>query len=225
MSPASVFAFGLGLRAPPRVKFHWMPAIYDRLAKYYDRAFAPFEQRYLSRLRAETLSLIPEDAVILEIGAGTGANFAFYPPARQRTASEYSIKMLEIAKQRSNLIPLVQADAQHLPFPANHFDAAFATLVFCSIPSQQAAFAELIRTLKPGGRVVLLEHVRPSGLLGYLFDILNVLTVALIDDHFNRETARAAEIAGLRIIEVRQKFFGILNLILCETRKGPPPSN
>ena len=195
-----------------------MPPIYDKLAGYYDRAFAPFEKRFLGKMRAETLALLPEDAVILEIGAGTGANFEFYPNCRQATASELSIKMIDIAKGKSGSIRLVQADAQALPFPANHFDAAFATLVFCSIPDPDKAFAELKRTLKPGGRIVLLEHVRPKGFLGYFFDILNILTVATIDDHFNRQTAKTAQRAGLKLIEVREKAFGIVNLIVCETK-------
>jgi ubiquinone/menaquinone biosynthesis C-methylase UbiE len=196
-----------------------MPAIYDKLALYYDKAFAPFERRYLGKLRSETLALLPVGAVILEIGAGTGANFEFYPIYQQATASELSIKMIEVARGKTDSINIVQADAQQLPFPANHFDAAFATLVFCSIPRPDLAFAELIRTLKPSGKIVLLEHVRPKGALGYFFDLLNFLTVALVDDHFNRETAKAAEDAGLRMIEVRGKLFGIFNLIVCETPK------
>lgn len=71
----------------------------------------------------------------------------------------------------------------------------------------------------PGGKIILLEHVRPKGLLGYAFDLLNIFTVALIDDHFNRNTARLAENAGLKVLEVREKAFGIINLIICETAK------
>ena len=193
--------------------------IYDRLAKYYDRAFAPFEGRYLARLRAETLAFLPDNAAILEIGAGTGANFRFYPPARQAVASEISAGMLAFAKDKAVGIQLVRTDAQFLPFAANLFDAAFATLVFCSIPSPEAAFAELKRVVMPGGKIILLEHVRPKGLLGYAFDLLNIFTVALIDDHFNRNTARLAENAGLKVLEVREKAFGIINLIICETAK------
>lgn len=192
---------------------------YDRLAKFYDRAFEPFERRWLSRLRAETLALLPKDAILLEIGAGTGANFKFYPQNSQAVATEISNKMLEFASGKTDSIRLVQADAQFLPFPANLFDAAFATLVFCSIPSPEKAFAEMIRTVKPNGKIILLEHVRPKGLLGFCFDLLNLFTVALIDDHFNRRTARSAEEAGLKIVEIREKAIGILNLIVCEVIK------
>ncbi len=106
-----------------------------------------------------------------------------------------------------------------LSFPDNYFDAAFATLVFCSVPDPTVAFAELKRVVKPNGRIVLLEHVRPNGLLGYLFDVFNKLAVALIADRFNRRTAKIARESGLTVKEVRSKAFGIVNLIYCEN--GP----
>lgn len=193
--------------------------IYDKFAKGYDKAFAPLEKRFLSKWRAETLSYLPENSKILEIGAGTGANFQFYPVSKCAVASEISLEMLEFARNKAGEIRLVQAGAEALPFAANSFDAAFATLVFCSIPNPRNAFAELQRIVKQGGKIVLLEHVRPPGLLGLTFDFLNILTVPLIEDHFNRQTAKIAENAGLKILEVKEKARGIVNLIICENNK------
>lgn len=129
------------------------------------------------------------------------------------------MKMIEVAKDKTRSIDLVGADVEALPFPENYFDAAFASLVFCSVASPEKAFAELIRTLKPGGKIVLLEHVRPKGLLGRLFDLVSVLSVALIDDHFNRRTADSLSRSGFTIIEIREKAFGIVNLIVGEIHK------
>lgn len=190
--------------------------IYDKLAKGYDRALAPFEKRFLNRWREETLSFLPANSRILEIGAGTGANFGFYPETKSAVASEISIKMLERARRKTTKIELVQADAERLPFAANSFDAAFATLVLCSVPKPENAFAELKRVVRKGGRIVLLEHVRPTGVLGVAFDFLNIFTSRLIEDHFNRETAKLAERSGLKLLEVKRKAFGIVNLIVCE---------
>src|SRR5687768_14515834 len=119
--------------------------IYDKLAERYDRALNPFERRFLKVWRRETLARLPENAHILEIGAGTGANFEHYPRCKHAVASEISFKMLEIARGKTNSVDLVQAGAEALPFVENSFDAAFATLVFCSILQPENAFTELKR--------------------------------------------------------------------------------
>lgn len=193
-----------------------MSAVYDKFAPNYDRAFAPLERLGLRRWRQEVFELLPTDASILELGCGAGANFEFYPRCKRAVSSEISIRMLEVAAGKRRENHLIQADAQSLPFGENDFDAAFATLVFCSIPDPTMAFHELRRVIKPGGRVVLLEHVRPSGVLGPVFDAINVLSLAVAEDHFNRETAKLATDAGLTIVEVRRKLAGIVNLIVCE---------
>jgi len=87
--------------------------------------------------------------------------------------------------------------------------------VFCSVASPQNALSELRRVVKAGGTVVLLEHVRPTGLLGPVFDLLNFISVSLLDDHINRRTADEARAAGLQIIEVEKRLLGIINLIVC----------
>lgn len=191
-------------------------AVYDSFARFYDRLFAPAERRFLGRWRRETLSIIPEGSRLLELGAGTGANFEYYASPERVVSSELSCEMLGFAAVKSRGNALIQADAEQLPFAADSFDAAFATLVFCSIPRPEAAFAELRRVVRPGGCVVLLEHVRPPGLLGRVFDVVNFATVALIDDHFNRRTAEVAVSSGLRLIENRRKLAGVVNLIVLE---------
>jgi len=193
-----------------------VPAVYDKFAGNYDRAFAPLERLGLRRWRQEVISLLPVNADILEIGCGAGANFEFYPQCKLAVSSELSIGMLQVAAGKRRENHLIQADAQSLPFGDDEFDAAFATLVFCSIPDPTVAFAELKRVVRPGGKIILLEHVRPDGILGPVFDLLNRITIIAADDHFNRETAKIAADAGLKIIDVRKKLGSIVNLILCE---------
>lgn len=74
--------------------------IYDKIAKKYDRLLAPFEKTFLSKWRLEALSNLPENAMILEIGAGTGLNFRFYPKSRIAVACEISSEMLIEAKEK-----------------------------------------------------------------------------------------------------------------------------
>jgi ubiquinone/menaquinone biosynthesis C-methylase UbiE len=194
------------------------PAVYDRLASHYDRAFAPLGRWFLARLRAQTLALLPEDSLVLEVGAGTGLNFPFYPRGAHGVASELSCEMLKRAREKNRpaSLHLVQTNAEQLPFPDASFDAAFATLVFCSIPSPQKAFSELRRVVRPHGTIALLEHVRPKGILGWFFDALSILTVALFDDHFNRRTADEARRAGFQLLKVERRMMGIINIIVCK---------
>ncbi|MBK9155496.1 MAG: methyltransferase domain-containing protein [Chloracidobacterium sp.] len=190
-----------------------MPAVYDKYAGNYDRCFAPLERLGLAEWRREALGLIPAGSRILELGCGAGANSAFYPRSPLAVSSELSIKMLEVAKPKRGANHLVQADAQSLPFGEGEFDSAFATLVFCSIPDPSLAFAEARRVLRPGGQLVLLEHVRPPGLLGPLFDGINKISRPLFDDHFNRETLSIALDSGFKAKKVDRKLLGVVNLM------------
>jgi ubiquinone/menaquinone biosynthesis C-methylase UbiE len=177
----------------------------------------PLDRWFLARLRASAIRYLPEDARVLELGAGTGLNFVFYPPSARGVATEPSRQMLRLAstKEKPADVRLIQSRAEQLPFKNNSFDAAFATLVFCSLAQPAEAFAELRRVVKPGGTVVLLEHVRPGGLLGPVFDLLNRITVPLFDDHFNRRTAHEAQANGLEVVKVERSLLGIINLIAC----------
>jgi ubiquinone/menaquinone biosynthesis C-methylase UbiE len=195
-----------------------MPAAtYDDIAPHYDNMMRPLDRWFLARLRQTTFRYLPKDARILELGAGTGRNFIYYPANALAVASEPNREMLKIAseKQRPDTAQLVQSGAEQLPFADGSFDAAFATLVFCSIANPGQAFAELRRVVKSGGTVVLLEHVRPNGLLGPVFDLLNLITVPLFDDHFNRRTAEEARANGLQLVKVDRSLLGIINLISC----------
>ena len=195
-----------------------MPLVtYNELAPKYD-SISRFEQRFFPTLRVEALSLIPANARILELGAGTGLNFIHYPAGASGVATEPNSEMIKLAreKRRPAQVSLVQNCAEQLPFAADSFDAAFATLVFCSVGSPQVAFAELRRVVRRGGKIVLLDHVRPNGLMGPLFDLFNLFTVPLFNDHMNRRTTELAKSAGLEVVEVKRKACGIVNLVTCE---------
>lgn len=190
---------------------------YDTFAPQYESVMRPLEWWFLARLRANTFRHLPDNASILEIGAGTGLNFVHYKDAARGVATEPSAEMLRIAagKKRPSGVKLLQSCAEALPFTDGSFDAAFATLVFCSVASPASALAELKRVVKPGGTILLLDHVRPKGILGPLFDLLSLITVPLFDDHFNRRTDKEAQAAGLNLQRVEASLLGIINLIVC----------
>ena len=192
-------------------------ARYDDVAQYYEGVMRPFERWVIPGLRQAALNEIPVGARILEVGAGTGLNFVYYSRDATGVASEFSREMLKHAraKNRPRGVDLLQNCAEDLPFQNAAFDAAFATLVFCSVASPAKALAELRRVVRSGGTVVLLEHVRPGGLLGPLFDFLNLFTSTVFDDHINRRTAKTASEVGLEVVKVERSRLGIINLITC----------
>ncbi|CDM64497.1 class I SAM-dependent methyltransferase [Pyrinomonas methylaliphatogenes] len=192
-------------------------AIYDRFAPRFDRFMRPLEERLLARLRARAIAMLPSNGRVIEIGAGTGVNFNLYPMSASVIASEPNAEMIRLAQEKRGPknIQLVRSVAEDLPFSNGAFDAALATLVFCSVRSPRRAFAELKRVTKSGGPIVLIEHVRPAGWLGPLFDLISLATVLLFDDHFNRRTAREAEKVGLHIERIEPYARGIFQLIVC----------
>lgn len=190
---------------------------YDDIAPQYEGVMRPLDRWFIARLRAVTFQYLPGDAHILEVGAGTGLNFVYYPDNALGVATEPSKEMLRLAaeKKRPQGVKLLRSCAEELPFKAQSFDAAFATLVFCSVNSPAKALAEMRRVVRPGGTVLLLEHVRPGGILGFVFDFLNFFTVRMFNDHVNRRTADEARKAGLQLLKVEKSLLGIINLISC----------
>lgn len=195
---------------------------YDSLAARYDSAIGPCERWFLARLRERTVAALPEDGRLLEVGAGTGLNFSYMRAETRGVASELSREMIRRAeiKARPKSISLVQANIEALPFPDAYFDAALSTLLFCSVPSPQKSFRELRRVVRTGGTVVMLEHVRPPGILAPVFDLLNLITVPLCEDHFNRRTAEEARRAGFEIESLERAVLGIFNLIVLKNSHG-----
>jgi ubiquinone/menaquinone biosynthesis C-methylase UbiE len=155
-------------------------SVFDGLASGYDIALAPLELAGLSRLRRRVIA--EACGAVLEIGAGTGVNFAHYRQGARVFALDESREMLATARQRPcrACTTVTQADAQSLPFASQTFQTVVGTLVFCSIPDPARALAEIRRVLQPGGRLLLLEHTRGHHpLAAALTDLLHPAWYAL----------------------------------------------
>jgi len=131
-------------------------------ATVYDWFTAGAEEAGLRARRQQLLSGI--SGRVLEIGAGTGANLPFCSADVELTVAEPEAPMARrLVKRMQGQRPqtaIVHAPAEQLPFADAQFDAVVSTLVLCTVADQPRALHELRRVLKPGGRLLFLEHVR-----------------------------------------------------------------
>ncbi|HEV2756720.1 MAG TPA: class I SAM-dependent methyltransferase [Actinomycetota bacterium] len=136
--------------------------IWDRLSSSFDRRVGFFERVLFEGGREWVCSRARGDT--LEIAVGTGRNLAFYSPDVRLTGIELSPAMLDVARERAARLrmepDLRVGDAQALEFPDESFDTVTCTISLCSIPDDRAAVREVRRVLRPGGRFVMMEHVR-----------------------------------------------------------------
>ena len=179
---------------------------YDRMARFYDLMNGPMERGGVLERRRRMVGRA--DGRTLEVGVGTGRTLPFYAPGVELVATDVSARMLERARHRaaglSIAVTLELADAQQLPYRDESFDTVVATCVFCSVPDPVRGLSELRRVVRPEGRVLLVEHVRPTNpVLGAVADVASVLTTRLMGPAMNRRTEDNVRAAGLEMLELR----------------------
>jgi ubiquinone/menaquinone biosynthesis C-methylase UbiE len=190
--------------------------IQDKEAPRYDRQISFFERILFGDGRRWVCSQAEGD--VLELAVGTARNLPFYPDDARLTGVELSPEMLAIARRRAEDLgrdpDLRLGDVQALEFPDERFDTVVCTLGLCTIPDDRKAAAEAHRVLRPGGRFLLMEHVRsPSLPVRAVERLLDPLSVRFQGDHLVRDPLDYLATAGFEIERVERSKWGIVERV------------
>ena len=192
---------------------------WDKAARSFDLMNSGIERRY-GKMKGEWFSRAVGKTLLVAVG--TGLDLRYFPPGHDLTGIDISAKMLE--KAREKVVPtlegneplprtnLVRTDVEQLPFGDATFDTVVTSCTFCSVPDPVAGFRELRRVLKPGGALLMFEHVRPANLyLGLMMDLMNPVARRL-GPEINRRTAANVCAAGFRLTREFNVFLDMVKL-------------
>lgn len=191
-----------------------------RLRRYWDKEAATYDKQmqFFERLLSpdgRTWVCGQASGKTLEVAVGTGLNLPFYPGKVQLTGVDFSPAMLNIARRRAEQlgrpVDLREADAHDLPFPNASFDTVVCTYGLCAIPDESRAVSEMNRVLRPGGLLLLVDHIEgrawPTRAIQRLAE---VVTVPLQGEHFLRRPLHRVRAEGLSIERCERFKLGLI---------------
>ena len=189
--------------------------VWDKAAPIYDKQIAFFERIQFGGGRQWVCSRA--FGRILEVAIGTGRNLPFYPADAQITAIEISPAMLAIARQRATDLgidaDLREGDAEALPFADNSFDTVVCALSLCTIPDPAKAITEMARVLKPGGKLLLLDHIGSRWWPVWVVQRFMEVFSARAGEYMTRRQLPLLAPAGLQVVEAQQLKWGTVERI------------
>jgi ubiquinone/menaquinone biosynthesis C-methylase UbiE len=191
---------------------------WDKQATRYDKQIGWWERRLFGQdNRAWACGRAKGD--VLEVAIGTGLNLPFYDPDLKVTGIDLSPAMLDIARKRAvdvdRDVDLREGDAHSLAFGDESFDTVICTFSLCNIPDLHQAVAEMRRVLRPGGRLVLVDHIRSSVKpIYWLQKGIEVISVRIDGDRMTRRPADVVERSGFEIVERDRFRWGIVERLV-----------
>lgn len=189
-----------------------------KLAPKYDKQIGFFERRVFGEeQRPWACSQARENT--LEVAIGTGLNLAHYPSGIPLTGVDLSPEMLSIAQARADelgrSVQLSEADAQALPFGEATFDTVVCTYGLCNIPDDRRALEEMRRVLRPGGRLILVDHIRSAVKPIFWFQKAGeLISIRMDGDHLTRRPSLHVKALNFEV-ETRERMrWGIVERLV-----------
>jgi ubiquinone/menaquinone biosynthesis C-methylase UbiE len=210
------------LHQTKRLRRYW-----DRHARSYDRQMAFFERVLFGDGRQWICSQAAGD--VLEVAIGTGRNLPLYPNGIRLTGVDFSPQMLQLTQRRAQElgrpVDLRLGDAQALDLPDATFDTVVCTLSLCAIPDERRAIAEMRRVLRPGGRLLLLDHVAgaPRWVRAIQW-LLERASVPLQGEHLRRRPLLQVQAQGFQVEQQQRYKLGIVERLLARKPIEPARS-
>lgn len=186
---------------------------WDTHADSYDRQMTVADRRFFAGSRDWVCAQASGD--VLEVAIGTGLNLPYYPEGIRLTGVEWSPAMLALAARRAGHlgreVELRLGDAQALDFPAGVFDTVVCTFSLCAIPDHRQALTEMARVLRPGGLLLLADHVAagpwPIRVVQW---VIELVSVPLDGEHWRRRPIRHVPALGLTVERHERFKLGII---------------
>jgi ubiquinone/menaquinone biosynthesis C-methylase UbiE len=182
---------------------------WNDLAPRYDRQMGWWERRLFGTGNRRWVGRRARGRV-LDVAVGTGLNLPYYPDRTTVAGVDLSRRMLDVARRRAAELRrpgrLVEGDAHRLPVADRSVDTVVCTFSLCNVPDVHQALTEMRRVLRPGGQLVLVDHVRSTVLpIRWLQKGVEVISVRVDGDHMTRRPAEALAEHGFEIVE-RERF-------------------
>jgi ubiquinone/menaquinone biosynthesis C-methylase UbiE len=180
---------------------------YDLVTWGDERRLGPAKEQLFARMAGRCLM----------VAAGTGNDFRHFPAGLTITAIDISPAMIARARPKAMLyqgrFDLAVMDVQALEFGDATFDTAVTACTFCSVPDPVRGLRELLRCLKPGGRLLMFEHVRSRiGPIAMMQDLLTPLSRRFGPD-MNRDTVANVLRAGFELVREENAYLDIVKAI------------
>jgi len=189
--------------------------VWDEIAPTYDKKISFAERFQFGGGREWVCSRAAGN--VLEVAVGTGRNLPLYPEGVKITAIELSPAMLAVARQRAAdsgvVADLREGDAQALPFDDNTFDTVVCALSLCAIPDHGRAISEMARVLKPGGKLLLFDHIGSRWWPVWAVQRFIELFTSRIGEYQTRRPLPMLAPAGLQVVESEQLKWGTVERV------------